>query len=154
MSEQAPRSSRRAAAGPGAVLSTALRLGEMGLARGLDALAHVNQVDGFDCPGCAWPEALPRHRFEFCENGAKAVAHEATRKRVTRALFARKSVGELAKQAIQRTLEESLPVADQVLSPPWAEEGDDFELFGYTLDETREFAGTCLMRRLKVIGLG
>jgi ribonucleoside-diphosphate reductase beta chain len=57
------------------------------------------------------------------------------------------------KQAIQRTLEESLPVADGVLSPPWAE-GDDFELFGYSLDETRQFAGTCLMRRLKVIGLG
>ena len=58
------------------------------------------------------------------------------------------------KVAIQRTLEESLPVADGVLSPPWAEGGDDFELFGYSLDETRQFAGTCLMRRLKVIGLG
>jgi ribonucleoside-diphosphate reductase beta chain len=58
------------------------------------------------------------------------------------------------KLAIQRTLEESLPVADGVLSPPWAEGGDDFELFGYSLAETRQFAGTCLMRRLKVIGLG
>jgi ribonucleoside-diphosphate reductase beta chain len=56
------------------------------------------------------------------------------------------------KQAIQRTLEQALPLADGVLSPPWAE-GEDFELFGYSLDETREFAGTCLMRRLKVIGL-
>jgi ribonucleoside-diphosphate reductase beta chain len=58
------------------------------------------------------------------------------------------------KTAIQRTLEESLPIADGVLSPPWAEDGDDFELFGYSLAETRQFAGTCLMRRLKVIGLG
>ena len=58
------------------------------------------------------------------------------------------------KQAIQRTLEESLPVADGVLSPPWMEDEDDFELFGYSLEETRQFAGTCLMRRLKVIGLG
>ncbi|MFT3863846.1 MAG: ribonucleotide-diphosphate reductase subunit beta [Solirubrobacterales bacterium] len=58
------------------------------------------------------------------------------------------------KAAIRRTLEESLPVADGVLSPPWAEGGDDFELFGYSLAETRQFAGTCLMRRLKVIGLG
>src|SRR6478752_1490903 len=59
------------------------------------------------------------------------------------------------KRAIQRTLEEVLPVADGVLQPPWAEDaGDDFELFGYSLDETRQFAGTCLMRRLKVIGLG
>ncbi len=57
------------------------------------------------------------------------------------------------KAAIQRTLEEALPVADGVLSPPWAPEGDDWELFGYTLAETRKFAGTCLMRRLKVIGL-
>ena len=57
------------------------------------------------------------------------------------------------KQAIQRTLEEALPVADGVLSPPWAEGGDDFEVFGYSLEETRQFAGTCLMRRLKVIGL-
>ncbi len=58
------------------------------------------------------------------------------------------------KQAIQRTLEQALPLADGVLQPPWAEdEGDDFELFGYSLDETRQFAGKCLMRRLKVIGL-
>jgi ribonucleoside-diphosphate reductase beta chain len=56
------------------------------------------------------------------------------------------------KQAIQRTLEESLPIAEDVLQPPWAD-GADFELFGYSLEETREFAGTCLMRRLKVIGL-
>jgi ribonucleoside-diphosphate reductase beta chain len=57
------------------------------------------------------------------------------------------------KEAIQRALGESLPVAEGVLAPPWAE-GDDFELFGYTLEETREFAATCLMRRLRVIGLG
>ena len=58
------------------------------------------------------------------------------------------------KTAIQRTLEESLPIADGVFSPPWAPDGDDFELFGYSLAQTREFAATCLMRRLKVIGLG
>jgi ribonucleoside-diphosphate reductase beta chain len=57
------------------------------------------------------------------------------------------------KQAIQRTLEESLPVADGVLSPPWAPDDEDFELFGYSLAETRQFAGTALMRRLKVIGV-
>jgi ribonucleoside-diphosphate reductase beta chain len=58
------------------------------------------------------------------------------------------------KAAIQRTLEEALPIADGVFSPPWAEGGDDFELFGYSLGETRQFAATALMRRLKVIGLG
>src|ERR1700750_3086088 len=45
------------------------------------------------------------------------------------------------KAAIQRTLEESLPVADGVLSPPWAEGGDDFELFGYSLAENRQLSG-------------
>ncbi len=58
------------------------------------------------------------------------------------------------KAAIQRTLEEALPLADGVFMPPWAQGGDDFELFGYSLAETRQFAATCLMRRLKVIGLG
>ena len=120
MSEQAPRSTRRAAAGPGAVLSTALRVGEMGLARGLAALAHVNQVDGFDCPGCAWPEALPRHRLEFCENGAKAVAHEATRKRVTRALFARFGVEELSAKD-DRWLEAQGRLTEPMWLPPGAE---------------------------------
>jgi ribonucleoside-diphosphate reductase beta chain len=57
------------------------------------------------------------------------------------------------RKAIQRTLEESLPVADKVLSPPWAQDDEDFEMFGYTLAETREFAATCLTRRLKFIGL-
>src|SRR5436309_8958569 len=54
-------------------------------------------------------------------------------------------------EAIQRMLGESLPVADGVLSPPWYEEGMD--LFGYTMEETREFAAKALERRLKVIGL-
>jgi ribonucleoside-diphosphate reductase beta chain len=56
------------------------------------------------------------------------------------------------REAIQRTMEEALPVADQVLDPPWAEE-DDWELFGYSRDETHAFAAQCLSRRLKVIGL-
>jgi ribonucleoside-diphosphate reductase beta chain len=57
------------------------------------------------------------------------------------------------KAAIQRALGEALPIAEGVLAPPWAE-GDDFEVFGYTLEETREFAATALTRRLRVIGLG
>jgi ribonucleoside-diphosphate reductase beta chain len=55
------------------------------------------------------------------------------------------------REAIVRTLAEAGPVADGVLTPPWYEEG--MELFGYTLDETREFAMKALERRLKVIGL-
>ncbi len=58
------------------------------------------------------------------------------------------------KEAIQRALSEALPIAEGVLAPPWAEDTEDFEVFGYSLEETREFAATCLMRRLRVIGLG
>ena len=54
-------------------------------------------------------------------------------------------------EAIQRVIAESAPAADGVLKPKWAEEGD--ELFGYSMDETREFALKALERRLKVIGL-
>jgi molybdopterin-dependent oxidoreductase alpha subunit len=59
------------------------------------SLLSVNQPDGFDCPGCAWPD--PRHgsSFEFCENGAKAVTWEATAKRVDPDFFARHSATEL-----------------------------------------------------------
>src|SRR3954454_24926638 len=88
--------------------------------------------------------------------GFQKVARDEHRHVAFGSVFLREKAGEddRYKQAIQRTLEESLPVADKVLSPPWAPEDDDFELFGYSLEETRQFAGTCLMRRLKVIGLG
>lgn len=56
-------------------------------------------------------------------------------------------------RAIQRTLQETLPIADSVLAPPWAADVDTFELFGVTLDDTRAFALQALTRRLKVIGL-
>ena len=58
------------------------------------------------------------------------------------------------KRAIERTLAEAAPVAEGVLSPPWAPEDEDYELFGFSIAETRDFAAKCLMRRLKVIGLG
>jgi ribonucleoside-diphosphate reductase beta chain len=57
------------------------------------------------------------------------------------------------KVAIQRTLEEAMEVADAVLSPPWAEGQEDYEFFGVSVEETRDFAAQALMRRLKVIGL-
>lgn len=70
------------AAGVEAVL-VSLRRGieQMGLARTARTLVKLNQRNGFDCPGCAWPET-PGHRkhAEFCQNGAKAVAEEATRR--------------------------------------------------------------------------
>ena len=53
--------------------------GEMGVVRGTKTLLKLNQIGGFDCPGCAWPEPdRDRSHAEFCENGAKHVADEAT----------------------------------------------------------------------------
>ena len=61
------------------------------------SLARLNQRHGFDCPGCAWPEEHGGRKLaEFCENGAKAVAEEATKRVVTPEFFARHSVAELA----------------------------------------------------------
>ncbi|MFT3966134.1 MAG: FdhF/YdeP family oxidoreductase [Sphingobium sp.] len=59
------------------------------------ALLQMNQPDGFDCPGCAWPDPKHTSSFEFCENGAKAVTWEATVKRADPDFFARYSVSEL-----------------------------------------------------------
>src|SRR3546814_4512153 len=58
----------------------------------------MNQPGGFKCPSCAFPDADCTRKLEFCENGAKALAHEATKFRVTRDFFARHSVAELAEQ--------------------------------------------------------
>jgi molybdopterin-dependent oxidoreductase alpha subunit len=67
------------------------------LVTGARALLAMNQPEGFDCPGCAWPEpkAEIRHRIEFCENGAKAIAEEAMSARATPELFAQATVDEL-----------------------------------------------------------
>ena len=65
----------------------------MGVTRSLQALGAVNQRDGFDCPGCAWPDPDDRRSMvEFCENGAKAVAEEAMRATIGREFFAKHSV--------------------------------------------------------------
>jgi molybdopterin-dependent oxidoreductase alpha subunit len=75
-------------------------LSEMGATRSLKTLLKVNQADGFDCPSCAWadPDINHRKHAEFCENGAKAVAWEATRKKVDAAFFARHPVSWLNEQ--------------------------------------------------------
>ncbi|MBV7438757.1 FdhF/YdeP family oxidoreductase [Aeromonas sp. sif2416] len=61
-------------------------------------LLRVNQTDGFDCPGCAWGDNK-QGAFQFCENGAKAVAWESTGKTVGAAFFAEHSVRRLASQS-------------------------------------------------------
>jgi ribonucleoside-diphosphate reductase beta chain len=87
--------------------------------------------------------------------GFSNVARDEHRHVAFGSVFLREKVNEddRYRAAVQRTLEEAAPVADGVLSPPWAPDTDDWELFGYSLAETREFAAKCLMRRLKVIGI-
>ncbi|MFK7791085.1 MAG: FdhF/YdeP family oxidoreductase [Devosiaceae bacterium] len=68
---------------------------EQRLADAAATLLKTNQPDGFDCPGCAWPDPKHTSSFEFCENGAKAVVWEATAKRVTPEFFAAHMVSEL-----------------------------------------------------------
>ncbi len=64
-------------------------------------LLNMNQVDGIDCPGCAWPDPAPGHRHtnEYCENGAKHINDEATSRRVTAEFFAEHPVSELAERS-------------------------------------------------------
>ncbi len=90
-------SPQTSAAGLPAVLVALRRsLAQMGVVRTAATLRQVNQRDGFDCPGCAWPEqAGGRRPAEFCENGAKAVAEEATRRVVDPEFFARHPVADL-----------------------------------------------------------
>src|ERR1700716_544718 len=86
------------AAGPTAVAVSMKRsLQRMGLWRTAQTLLKLNQAEGFDCMSCAWPDPDPGHRHvaEFCENGAKAVAEEATKDRATPAFFADHSIAEL-----------------------------------------------------------
>jgi molybdopterin-dependent oxidoreductase alpha subunit len=89
--------SKNYAAGTPAVASSLKHvIGRDGLIRGTKALLDLNQVGGFDCPSCAWPD--PDHErapAEFCENGAKAVASEAMRVTIGRDFFAKHSVEEL-----------------------------------------------------------
>ncbi len=87
-----------AAAGATAVMVSMKRaMGQMGPVRTAQTLLRLNQADGFDCQGCAWPDPDPAHRHtaEFCENGAKAVTEEATLRRVGPEFFAEHSLAEL-----------------------------------------------------------
>ena len=88
--------------------------------------------------------------------GFNFVARDEHRHVAFGARFLRDAVAEdpKYKEAIQRTLAEALEVADKVLTPPWAEgQEEDYEFFGVSVNDSREFAAQALMRRLKVIGL-
>src|SRR5262245_19534147 len=109
MAKQAPRDDvgdrdlrvgapQRSAAGlPGVTHGLAAGVAQMGIRRAALTLLRVNQADGFDCPGCAWPEPPPgrRSHAEFCENGVKAVAEEATLRRITPEFFRAHAINDL-----------------------------------------------------------
>ena len=87
-----------AAAGWGALKAVADAVrGQKAVVKETHGLLTMNQPHGFDCPGCAWPDPKHTASFEFCENGAKAVAWEATAKRTTPEFFAAHPVSELWK---------------------------------------------------------
>ncbi|GAA2856790.1 FdhF/YdeP family oxidoreductase [Paenarthrobacter ilicis] len=89
---------KRAAAGVKAV-TVALERGyaQAGVSRTVRSMLRVNQHDGFDCPGCAWPESITGRRSpaEFCENGAKAIAEESTTRTVDASFWAEHSLADL-----------------------------------------------------------
>ena len=120
----------RSAAGLGGVrhgLEPVLR--QVGVRRGVRLLRDLNQPGGFDCPGCAWPDPADTSHAEFCENGAKAVAEEATRRRVDARFFAAHPIAELRERSDwwlgqQGRLVEPMhraPGATHYAPMPWAE---------------------------------
>ncbi|QDU20627.1 FdhF/YdeP family oxidoreductase [Urbifossiella limnaea] len=128
------------AAGLGALVSSLKHVVQnRGVVRNLRSLLRVNQPDGFDCPGCAWPEPKDPSRVgEYCENGVKAVTFETTAKRVTPEFFARHTVGWLRGQTHhwlenQGRLTHPMrynPATDHYEPVTWA---DAFALVGGTL---------------------
>ena len=88
------------AAGIPAATSTMLHsIKKMGITKTIKTLTTVNQPAGFDCPGCAWPDPEHSTMFEFCENGAKAVADEAMKGNVNPQFFAKYTVQELSQKS-------------------------------------------------------
>ncbi|AOW20069.1 FdhF/YdeP family oxidoreductase [Urechidicola croceus] len=96
---------------------------EVGLTKGIGLLSKLNQKNGFDCPGCAWPDPDEKRAFlaEYCENGAKAVAEEATKNKVSPLFFATHSVSELSKLS-----DYEIGKSGRVTHPMILKEGSDF----------------------------
>jgi len=112
---------RPLAGGLASVLSAAAAVSrKVGFIPGATALLRMNQPSGFDCPGCAWPDPERRGAIEFCENGARHFAHEATRRRVGPGFFSQWSVSRLLEQP-DRWLEEQ----GRLTHPLWKPGGAD-----------------------------
>ncbi|XOV93553.1 MAG: FdhF/YdeP family oxidoreductase [Bacteroidota bacterium] len=87
-----------AAGVPGVLAALEHTKKELGLYKGLKKLSKMNQKEGFDCPGCAWPDPEDRSKLgEYCENGAKALAEEATESRVDEVFFKKYDVEVLSR---------------------------------------------------------
>ena len=95
------RKPKRVAAGiQGVTKSFKIGFAEAGISRTIKTMRTVNKFDGYDCPGCAWPDPDDhRSGFEFCENGAKAGADEATLKRASETFFRQHSIDELKQKS-------------------------------------------------------
>ena len=93
----------KSAAGIPAIISTAKHsIPNMGVLRSVTTLSKVNKYSGFDCPGCAWPDPDHKRSFaEFCENGAKSIADEATKKRADSKFWSKWKLSELSKKSDQ-----------------------------------------------------
>ncbi|WP_298766538.1 FdhF/YdeP family oxidoreductase [uncultured Polaribacter sp.] len=114
---------------------------EVGFVKGIKLLKNLNQKYGFDCPGCAWPDPDAKRAFlaEYCENGAKAVAEEATKNKVSPLFFATHSVQELSKLS-----DYEIGKSGRITQPMFLPEGKDnyeeiswksaFELIGKELN--------------------
>ena len=91
------RASEEAAGIPAIWNTTLYGIGDMGPVRSSEAFVKINQVTGFDCQSCAWPSPDKKRKvFEFCENGAKAVSDESTKRRIGPEFFAQYSISDLA----------------------------------------------------------
>ena len=84
---------------PAATSSMIHGIKKMGVTKTIKTLTTVNQPSGFDCPGCAWPDPKHATTFEFCENGAKAVADEAMKGNVNPNFFSKYTVQELSQKS-------------------------------------------------------
>ena len=117
---------------------------EVGLVKGIVLLKNLNQKNGYDCPGCAWPDPDAKRAFlaEYCENGAKAVAEEATKNKVSPLFFATHSVQELSVMS-----DYEIGKSGRITHPMYLPEGKNhyeeiswdaaFNIIGKTLNELK-----------------
>ncbi|UZD22589.1 FdhF/YdeP family oxidoreductase [Algoriphagus halophytocola] len=91
---------------------------EMGISRAMKTLGHMNQTEGFDCPGCAWPDPeKPSKIAEYCENGAKALAEEATTHTLDNAFFSNYSIQEISTWSDYKIGKSGRLIAPMILKP-------------------------------------